>query len=354
MSSSVRISFAISLCAVVLIAVDAFAQDTDAAAQVQNLLNTYGPVPFTHQIPHTQNQTTCHTMPCHAPTGDMCYPGQICNTYPVTTYTPQTDTNVLAASNIQIISSTPLTFDPLAQTSLTDQLFVSGVVSYGCSTVTTGESMQLSISFVRTASIAISQSITHTQQESLSVGWKLSDQITLGGSVTVGTQASSGTIDTTSYAQTVTRSVTASIPALTYGEAVRQEIGVWPVTDTATFHATVTIDADLSPNDRGLRKLSDIFGISKRTFPITGTIAFTDASDGVVVPADVPFDSLICTNHTGIVTVPYQPTGGQRHACGCTTVSSKTGIQGWLVRRGTTEAWHRSSRVELGIHNRQP
>jgi hypothetical protein len=137
------VACSIATLALMLFGAPAYSQDIDAAAQVQNLLNCYGPVPYTHQIPHTHNETHCVPVHCHL-TGDAC-PDPICGTRQVTTYTSQTDRNVLTASNIQIISGTPVIFDPLTQTSLPDQLTVDGAISYGCSQVTTGTQTQLSI-----------------------------------------------------------------------------------------------------------------------------------------------------------------------------------------------------------------
>ena len=62
------------------------------------------------------------------------------------------------------------------------------------------------------------------------------------------------------------------------------------------FSFTATVDADLSPNDRGFKRLSDVFAASQRTFPVVGRIETNTASQARVTnypatplaPADCP------------------------------------------------------------------
>jgi hypothetical protein len=77
---------------------------------------------------------------------------------------------------------------------------------------------------------------------------------------------------------TTTRT-SASQSTLVKGQAIVAQIEVYPVTYSQVFHSTVTVDADLSPNDQ-LAHLSDMFSDSKvRTFAVSGVISITDASE---------------------------------------------------------------------------
>jgi hypothetical protein len=83
-------------------------------------------------------------------------------------------------------------------------------------------------------------------------------------------------------------------------------ISTWPIQYSATFHAdSTTIDADLSPNDKGYHHLSDIISAPARTFPIKGTLGFTDAAGGQFVTYDLDYDFSKCPNGAGIIQVPF-------------------------------------------------
>jgi hypothetical protein len=285
----------------------AVAQNMDAASQVQNLLSMHGLVPYTHQVANTQNQTSCFTPHCNAPTGDMCSPSPVCNTYPVTTYTTQTDHITLTATNIHILSSTPVTFDPLVTTSQPDNLTVSSQEFVNCASVPSVQAINLQVSFTKSTSLALSTSVTNTASYSLNFNWKPIESLSLGGSATIGTSQTTGSVNTNGENVTTSRTSSTQV-TLAQGQAVVGQIEVYPVTLSQVFHSTVLVDADLSQNDQ-FQHLSDVYiDPATRTFPISGTIAITDASEGKSLTYNAPDEPTVCgSQNSGVKQISYIP-----------------------------------------------
>jgi hypothetical protein len=72
------------------------------------------------------------------------------------------------------------------------------------------------------------------------------------------------------------------------------QLRVWPIVVSIPFRTNVIIDAELTPNDRGLKLLSSILPDSSRTFAITGQLDIRDASDGEFVLLQPPLDAKDC------------------------------------------------------------
>lgn len=255
---------------------------TDAAQSMANLLVDFGAVPWTH--------TVTIIKVCREPGPGGVGTRPIRCDYDVT----RTDKIVLTPSNVRIIKSDPITFDPLVRTEFPDDLTQSVAASANCSaTATSTFSEQLSVSFQRSSSIAISNSISHASSMGLNFVWKITDGLQLGGNVGVTETATHGTIDTTGYQHTVqrTHAVSTSVPPM---KAIGASIITWPVHYVATFHSHAIVDADVPLNDKHYSKASDILPEIKRTFQIMGTIGFVDAADAKTVTYDLPFDSKTC------------------------------------------------------------
>jgi hypothetical protein len=220
---------------------------------------------------------------------------------------PQSHTSdqTLSTTNITIISSEPIVFDLPVRKELPSELYQQGMTFENCSasSMPTG-SDTLQVSFTRTSSIAIAKSITHTNAASMNFSFKPVEAVSVGGSITVTNSATSGTTDTSTYTVTVTRSqgVSEQLKPMSASVAI---LRTWPVKYTSPFHTVATVDGDLSQNDKGYHRLSDIFAPSQRTFPITGTIDFTDAADAELITYDIPLDKSKCpANKANIAKAP--------------------------------------------------
>lgn len=276
---------------------------TDAPATVSKILAAFGPVPWTHTVrhwkecPQRDDSGRIHFAPCYSDNS-------------------QTDTNLLTATNIRIVGGDQLTFDPPTKIEFPSQLISSSTAWANCSTSKKPTDTEtLSVSFQRSSSIAISDTISHAQSEKLGVSYTIYG-VKIDGEIQVTDTSTSGIIDTKSYQQTIqrTHTISASMDPKT---ALGATITTWPIQYTATFHSTsTTIDADLSPNNKGYHHLSDIAPASARTFPITGTLGFTDAAGGQFITYDLQYDFSQCPTGAGIIPIQFDlvmvPAGQKR------------------------------------------
>jgi hypothetical protein len=268
------------------------AQNVDAAAQIQGLLNKYGKVPYTHLVPHPTRMTSCQGPGAASP--------PICVSFVVSVNKLQTDQVILTPSNIKIISAAPVTMGPLTTTSLPTEPVVDLQEFVNCASVTNNQGINLAVAFTRSTSLQISHSVTNTASYSTNFGIKVS-VFSFGGSLTFGNSATDGQIDTKGTQMTVTRTSTMNV-TLAQNQSVAAKLEVWPVVYTQDFQTTVTIDADLSPNDK-FHHLSEIYpDPASRTFPVGGTITITDGSNGVSQTYNDP--TLVCKpGQNGVIKV---------------------------------------------------
>lgn len=285
------------------------AQQTDAAATVQRLLSAHGTVPWTHDINDPTQQWRCTNghvgHPGRGGGGDDTGDNQ-CHWVTIPHWHPATQPVTLSASNIQIISVGDVVFDSTVKSSLPNEVSASGAVWQNCSkTVPVSNSETLAIAFQRSSSVAVNKSFTHTSGHQIQFQWKPLESLQLTGQISVTDATTSGTTDTNSYQQTVTRTHQASAQ-LSPQKALAVVIRTWPVKYTATFHTTGTVDADLSPNDQ-FKRLSQVLPEDQRTFPINGSVVFEDAADAQVVSHDLPYDPSICGGSDKLVKKQLNP-----------------------------------------------
>jgi hypothetical protein len=271
-------------------------QVTDVAQKIDQRLSAYGPVPVTRVIQVPRKETQCH--------GGGREGERICGDVTVYEGKPQTTNELMHAANIRIVKSGDLQFGTQTKHELPDHLTVDDFLARNCTPNPASPSFTVSTSFQRTASVAISKSVTHTMTYGMNVSAKLSDVFTVGGNLTIADSGTSGTVNTTGSSSTVTqtRSGTQAVPANTF---LVIELRTWPVQYTVPFSTTVTVDADLSANDRGYQHLSDIINEKIRTFTIAGTIEAADASKGDLVFFNIPFDKTKCPTPNAVSTVPH-------------------------------------------------
>lgn len=162
---------------------------------------------------------------------------------------------------------------------------------------------QLTVSYTRSASSTITNGISHTATDTLGFNWSNTATFGTSGATASNTWGITGSIaitnqETTSDAETNANSVqitrqdgnSIGIPPLTLAVL---EYYVYKIGITVPFSATVTVDADLSPNDKGYTRLSNIIpDPTKRTFMISGTITTEDGSGGDWLHASTIYNSV--------------------------------------------------------------
>jgi|SRR5689334_2739745 len=203
----------------------------------------------------------------------------------------------LVASNIRAVVVAPITFGQLQPPKeLPDHMLADSAIANNCASIPTQFSFSLSKAFQQSASVTLTNSVSHAVGGQGSFGLKLSDTFSIGGSVSTTTTTTVATASATSTQTTITQAdtVTVSVPPRT---AIVEQLEVFPVEFVLPFKTTVIVEADLSPaNDKRLVLLSQILPESARTFEISGTVTADTASTARLVAFDTAFDPAACTS----------------------------------------------------------
>jgi hypothetical protein len=270
---------------------------TDVAAVFSEFLTKYGPVPVTRY--HTENRAGPER--CRQGFGDPEIHPPICNPTTTEVQVAVTTNETLRFTNVSVVSRTDISFGPPKFQNFPDQLVANYKTILNCSHVPStpnpslpSSSVNLQVSVTRTNSVAFSQSFTHGGSISANGGVSVG-VVRFGASITVSESETTGTATTNSEADTVTASGTAN-----YAEPWRMKslvgITAYKVATYVPFQFTATLDADLSPNDKNLTKLSQILDLDKRTFVVQGALISNAVSDGNIVYYDPqPVEENDCT-----------------------------------------------------------
>lgn len=267
---------------------------TDIAGVVSQLLNIYGPVPVTVQVPTQVNVQICGRI------GDP--PRYRCDTGWKTVMKPQTTSKPMTASNIKIASSSDVVFGVLTQKTLPDIIGAASLELCNTGTTTGSQSVNFSEQIQHTQSTTVTHSVTNTLSASIGASYVLVPGLTLNTSIQIGTSntTSDATLSGTALSNTLQVSETEPVPPQS---RYALEFLVTPTEFSIPFSAMVTVDADLSANDKGLAHLSDIADQSKRTFQVTGiatsTIGLT--AHAVMEPLSYPGN---CVAGSGVTSKP--------------------------------------------------
>jgi hypothetical protein len=266
--------------AILLGSVPSVSQVTDVAQKVTDALTAFGPVPHT-VVTVTSTQVT------------LCPIVGICGPFTVNQTSTTVTNSVLTASGIEVVKSASVTWGTPTQTELPQSVTVSDYVARNCTATPATPTFSVSTAFQTSASVALANSISHSVTKGISFTSKFSDAFSATASLSFTDGTSSTTTDTTGNTSIVTtqRSGSQAVPAQTF---LVIELQTWPVHYSITFNTTATIDADLSANDKGYKRLSDILSETQRTFPISGTLQADNASSGVLVFYNIPFDASKC------------------------------------------------------------
>jgi hypothetical protein len=250
----------------------------DVARAIHYLLVQFGPQPWTHTF-----QAICTTESGDPPRAQS-YPCQ----------KTTTSLMVLSAGDIRIAKSQPITFEEAATVELPTLLHSATSALQNCSTHTKNTHTEaLEVAFSRTASAAITSTVVNAGSIRFNFRWTASEGISIAGSAYI--TDSNTVIETDSDAPNlaVTRRAKARI-IMPAQSAVALEVDTWPVTYAAKFHTWVTVDADLSPNDKKYQHLSDVLAEDQRTFLIAGKINAVDAAKAKTSSRDLPFNAALC------------------------------------------------------------
>lgn len=263
---------------------------TDAAVQVQNLLNSFGTIPVTetleNRLPKTRHRRHRER--------------------------PITTEEFLTASNIVVVSGeAPVFGDPMITTLPTVPAGGSWIWA-NCSeqTLPTFNNV-LQISEQRQAGISISNGITHT--ESGQVGFTFTPPSAYGGfgfngSISSGNSWTTTTTNQTSFQTQYTTNQGATVQNLKDKMAVNVTIYVDQLHITVPFSMNVIVDADVSENDKGLKKLSDVFpNSSDHRLELKGAVSEVNWTQTRASTTDIQFSPDLCVDQPGkVATIPLR------------------------------------------------
>jgi hypothetical protein len=263
------------------------------------MLTAHGPVAVTHITRTPQVQTTCECsgllglpgMQFPASPGQSCPAGASLNCTQQTVYvnSTQTQNEILKAQNITAESVAPIQYGQPVEKDVPSEMTIDNYFIENCSSQVNTPGYQVQTAFQTSSGITISQGVTHTSSESVSVGFKFTPAFSASGrfSLTDGSSSSTATNSTSGTTITITKSGTEAVQPNT---ALMIQLEVWPMRYTVPFTTSVTINGALSNG----QNLSDLFSSAQLTFPIAGTLTADNSSDGAVVPFNPPFDKSKC------------------------------------------------------------
>jgi hypothetical protein len=255
-----------------------FAQTTtDVPQTVSSLLKAFGPVSYTTSV---QIQTQCKDF--DPSTGAWIW-SPCLETETVTTH------QILTASNFVIVSRTDPEFGAPIYTDFPTNLTANFATIRNCNQPPPPPSSQtppstqvnLSVTVTRTTSVTISQSFTKGGSDNIGINLGEKDVGGITGNISVTESNTSGTATTTADAQGVTQAEINSYPE-PWMSSELVGISAYRIGISIPFTLTAAIDADISPNDRGFKKLSDVITAAQRTFLISGQIVTDTASKAQV------------------------------------------------------------------------
>jgi hypothetical protein len=262
---------------------------TDVGQSISQLLNSFGPVPKTVTASQTISGQRCQ--PIHNREGS----GIFCTPFSETQTTSSTVNAILGFSNARIVAQQPITTGPVVITDLSPIFDATAQENTNCAPVAATATVSLATQISRTAVMQVSHSITNTLGANLGFNIAIEQGVNLTGQISVSSAATTGTLQSNQLLTSTTHTSTQTVPMQPQTTTIAK-IAVFPVQYSTTFRTTVTVDADLSDNNNGFHRLSDIFDESKRTFVIDGTITANDATFAAVVLIPAAFDTALCAS----------------------------------------------------------
>lgn len=272
----------------------------DVESVVKSILASYGPVPSTHPYETTEYIRKCKFFRA---TGE-----EVCSNERRKVIRSKTTQGIMEAGPIQIVKTSEPDFSAAVFTDRPTDLVYSYALAQNCQeSGIPSISQSVSVSVSRSASITLTSSFTKTMGTSMGLNYKIPNtNATLTGNINIQNASTTGTAKTTGESDTITRVAQASINNLKTGTAVVIEASVYKIAVDIPFTITAVVDADLTANDKNLRKLSDIADPEKRTFFIRGVLHTNDASKINIVYLDTPFEKEKCKSRLTIIPA-YQP-----------------------------------------------
>jgi hypothetical protein len=277
---------------------------TDALALVDGWLVGLGPQPVTTTTyTETRISGLCHMNPVAGP---VCFPDTV-------TQVPHTTTakKVLTAANVTLLSNALFSFGAVQVTSIPGQEVADFTEVSNCLPTSQPVGWSLQQTATGTSTVTLTTTIENTVGSEIGATYGISDALKIDAKINISNKftTASAVATAVSNATTRTRNGTLQMPAM--GDYI-VEILMFRQSVKIPFSATVTLDADLSPNDRGWVRLSDAIPDPRvRTTKIIGFLLVDDATNAHILNYEKTPN--ICTAGKNLPKgLPYAPTSNDR------------------------------------------
>lgn len=278
----------------------------DVKSTADAIVAAYGPVPVTRETVRHEDREFCRFV--------RAISEVVCTSLSVPVTEKRTTNELLTFGPLEIVDTSEIAFDAPSFKELPDEVTIALARAQNCQDAGLASvSNNVGVTVSRGSSLSITSSVTRTVGKTLGFSYKVPDSgFTINGQLSVSNATSSGSTKMEQESTSIARSTTATVSNLKPNTAVAIEVYAYKIGVTAPFSAKLVVDAALSANDRGLKRLSDIAAPDKRTFYIRGVLNTNNASQANVVYYEAPFSKAACRGGSTSFEPVYMPARGQR------------------------------------------
>jgi hypothetical protein len=253
--------------------------ELESAIQARN----HGPVSVTRMVRVPYQRTVCRGVRENR------------DCYDVTDYRnePRTSNELLSIGAINIVRAEPFRFGAPIRTALPHEATIEDKTYVNCTAAPTTKQSTFALTFVRSASTQVTKTVTNTTGSTLGFGGLAIGPFTLAGAINITDSRTDGTVNTLGTNETVSHNHSETI--IVPGQSVYlAELRHYPIDLAVPFETKVLVDADLSANNAGLTRLSQIVSDSARTYEVAGLIHASDASGATFRLLERPITAADC------------------------------------------------------------
>ncbi|WP_338810708.1 hypothetical protein V2V90_20080 [Agrobacterium leguminum] len=282
----------------------------DIAKVAADLSAAYGSVPVRERREHWGRQRICPDIMLSVPpvTDGASDDRQLASCYweEYVWYEDVDVPRVLTVSNLEaVLVNEPTYGKPEIVFTENSRLHVQSKQIVNCTAVEQSGTASLSLSFTVSSTTTLSRSLSNTRGFNLNVRYSYGG-FGIGGGATYSETVSNTESTSKSKSETISRSNSDSLrvpPKNSYVAEIRME----EVYGRVPFSAIVLIDGDLSGNNRGLKRLSEIASVAQRSFEVTGMIQLGGGANAKTVFRPIPFEQSLCEAGDGLVVRDIKP-----------------------------------------------
>lgn len=300
-----RVGFSLAALVALTASSAAYAQVySDAVTKMTSALAAQGQMAITTSYPVEIEYEECRIVMSHSREG---MDHERCDKKKRVEIRQRTDQALLTPGPISVSFPYPPEFGNTIYTDFPNTLLENSVEMRNCTPGNSNFNIGLSVSASRSHTVGINHSVSNTIGGSANGSFK---PFGIGASVTINVSHVETTARAVNDGQQDSYSISHSgNVAVSPRTGIIATLRSYRIQAQIPFKVKAVLDADVSQNDRGIKKASEIIGEPDRTFIIDGIITSTDNSKGFVDMFEIE-DA--CVNRTGTSQSPFVPTNAQR------------------------------------------